>query len=298
MASEQKAQLGAVGRGEVWQFDPDKLIIVDTPGHPLFDKRGHLPPDEGLVQSFLAGHGQIMTIRVVYDGKDENGNPRVLVADGRQRVKAMREANRRRRAEMGAEAPVMNVRGEVSRGDDMKLRIWKIAANELRRPDPPILKAEKAQELLDNGLPMEQLPAVFGVGIQTIKKWLSLLNLADPIKAELVKGVVSTEAAALLIDLPREEQVTKYEVMKAEGTLRGREGLEAAEAATERLRPTRPKNPNVLRPKGKRDIEALLETLQTHPEDSHPKPVRILKWILGTGKLGKKWVGGDDEEES
>lgn len=298
MASEQKTQLGAVGRGEVWQFDPDKLILVDTPGHHLYDKRVHLPPDEGLVQSFLAGHTQILAIRVEYDGKDKDGNPRVLVVDGRQRVKAAREVNRRLRAELGPEAATMNIRGEVSRGDALKLRVWKVVSNEVRRPDPPILKAEKAQELLDNGLPMDNLPAVFGVGMQTIKKWLSLLNLADPIKAELVKGVVSTEAAALLVDLPREEQVTKYEVMKAEGTLRGREGLEAAEAATERLRPTRPKNPNVLRPKGKRDIEALLETLQNHPEDSHPKPVRILKWILGTGKLGKKWVGGDDEEES
>lgn len=294
MGSDQKATLGAQGRSDQFSWDPDDLIIIDTPGHPLYDERIRLPVNEALVETFLAGMPQIEPIRVRYNGRDaKTGKPIVEVVVGRQRVRAMREANRRLLAE-NPKAQKLLVRGEIVRSDDMKLRAIKVIENEQREADPPIVKAQKAQELLDAGYDVRQVATFMAVTPQTVTKtWLPLLNLNEEVRRELVKGSMSTQVALELATIPREEQTIKFETLKSEDKLFGRAGQDAAAEAVGRPKRARASSTTGGGVRGKREIQNVITRLEEHG-GQHPSAITVLKWVLHEGDLAQRWTGSDE----
>ena len=90
MAKNSVEAYGASGKTNVLSFETDALTIITDPAHSLYDERIHLPLDEAITLNIMA-LGVREPILVWKD--PETG--KVLVVDGRQRVRHAIEANRR-----------------------------------------------------------------------------------------------------------------------------------------------------------------------------------------------------------
>jgi ParB-like chromosome segregation protein Spo0J len=194
----------AAGRGNLWLFVPDELVLVDDKSDPLYDPRVKAPPDENLVRNILH-QGVINPVTIV-----KRGDQAVVVA-GRGRVKAAREANRRSRKAGG---PEIKVPCTLRRADGKGLMGLMISENEIRRDDGPTEKAKKAQGLLDAGYTEEELATVFGVTPQTIRNWLSVLEVSPKVRKAIERGEVAASIAPRVRNLPyakQEETIAKVQ---------------------------------------------------------------------------------------
>jgi hypothetical protein len=134
--------------------------------------------------------------------------------DGRGRVRAALEANRRLEAE--GKQPI-RVPAIVKRGQDAEMFGVLISANECRREDSPLAKSEKALRLINMGKSTAEVAIAFGVSRQSVESWLALGDVAEPVLQAVEAGEVSATAAAQLSGLAREKQVETFETLKAEG---------------------------------------------------------------------------------
>jgi ParB family chromosome partitioning protein len=189
-------------RLNAFSFDPDDLVIVgldtkDGKEHPLYDERIHLALEETFIRNVQAfGVLQAVTVR-------KNGDKAEVVA-GRQRVRAAREANKRLKA-AGCE-PIM-VPVMIRRGDDSRMFGVMISENENRAADDMNVKLDKLQRYLATGKDENDAATAFGVSLQTIKNWLSLLEAAPQVRKAIDTGKISPTAGMKIARLPREQQV-------------------------------------------------------------------------------------------
>jgi ParB family chromosome partitioning protein len=212
------AELGADRTASVSVIDPDKLVIVgldthhesadaDQSGHWAWEQRAFNAPDEDMVTEAMEIGIQV-PILVVRDGDHP------IVFDGRQRVIAAREANRRLR-EAGREP--IRVPFLIKRVDEGKATLIGVILNEHRIEDDVLTKASKAQSMLDMGLPVARVAASFRVDKQTIDAWVSLLSLHPDIKGRLRAGKIGITACARLATLSKDEQLEELEKLLASG---------------------------------------------------------------------------------
>ncbi len=194
-------------RSDAFTLDPDNFTLVTDPNSPLYDPRVHDEPDEALVRNIMV-YGVIEPVIIRRNGSS------VEVVAGRGRVKAAQEANRRLVAE--GKQPI-RVPAILKRGADADMYGVLISENECRREDNPLIKAQKAQRLIDMGRTTEEVAVAFGVTRQAVESWLHLHDVADPIRQAVEAGEVSATAAAQLSGLERDRQVETYEALKAEG---------------------------------------------------------------------------------
>jgi ParB family chromosome partitioning protein len=193
-------------------IDPNHLVLVgadteDTEAHPLFDGRVLAPLDENFVRNVMM-HGVLEPIIV-----RENGDALEVVA-GRQRVRAAREANIRL-AEEGREpilVPVLAPRA----GTDVEHYAVAISENEIRADDSPTQKAAKANRLIEmlggeSPASIAQAAIIFGVTQQTIRNWLALSGLAEPVQSLVHTGQLTATAAMQLAQLAPHEQIAAAE---------------------------------------------------------------------------------------
>lgn len=253
-------------------LDPDDVVIVglddgEGPDHPLFDERVALPLDEALVRNIMV-FGVIEPIVVRKNGTF------VEVVDGRQRVRAAREANARLR-EQGSEP--LNVPAIVRRGDNGQI-MGVMLSTFLRQDDTPIAKAQKVARYLDTGKSEAEAALVYGVSTQTIRNWLALLELAPRVQAAVTAGQIGAAAALELRDLPHREQESKVEAIVANGA--------AASAGEMR----RQRKARAAKPAAENDTErakvvsriVLRKVAESEKFDSLPDEARaLLLWILG-----------------
>ena len=94
MSKDTRVANGATGKTDLLLFDPDTLVIVEDEGSALRDDRAKLPYDERLVLSMMV-RGVLQPVIVRKNPETD----RTEVVDGRQRVKACREANKRLKKE-------------------------------------------------------------------------------------------------------------------------------------------------------------------------------------------------------
>lgn len=192
---------------------PEHLVIIgldtdDDASHVLHDPRINDPIDEKMVLNIKAyGVFEPVLTQKLPDG-------RVVVLDGRQRVRCAREANRRLKAE-GAEVmriPVANPK----RGDLATATGIMISSNEIRRDDSMAVKAAKAQKLHNQfGRTVEEIAVMFGVSNVTIYSWLKLEDAAPEVQKAIEDGELSTSAGVKLATLPQAVQVEKLAQLKA-----------------------------------------------------------------------------------
>jgi len=268
MASKKNSKdvYGAKGKTNVLMFDPDDLVIVDDPAHPLFDERAKLPVSEALVRNIMH-HGVLETI--IVRKNPETGKTEVVA--GRQRVKATREANKRL-LDKGCE-PIM-VPATVRRGDDGMLAGVMVSENEIREEDAPLGRARKMEKLLAMGKSEEDLSILFGCTRPTIKNTLALLECCADVRKAVDKGQINVTMAYELSKLEAEEQRNKLASVISAGakatTKHGRARL-MKEAAGKSSAPT------------KRQIAQYRENVaeQAAEGEFRNATLLMLDWVLG-----------------
>ncbi|WP_175663079.1 ParB/RepB/Spo0J family partition protein [Burkholderia ambifaria] len=220
MAKNSIDAYGAAGKSNVLFFDPEALTLIVDPAHPLFDRRALLPYDEAMVRN-IRHRGVLETILVHKD--PETGE--VIVVDGRRRVIAAREANRRLRDE--GLPPVM-VPALPKRGKKAELAGMMVATNEHREHDSPINRAEKMQRLRDLGYDDEQIAAEFRVEPPTVAASLRLLDCTAAVRDALEADQITVSHALKLAKLSPDKQREKVQAVVAAAD--GKEGHEKARA--------------------------------------------------------------------
>lgn len=191
---------------KVVYIEPTNLYIVglddesdesSTITDPLFDERVGLELDENFVRNIM-----VYGINTPVLCRDEAG--RTVVVDGRQRVRAARQANRRFKdaGEVQLKVPVI-----IINGSDRRVQGIMISANEQRRDDGVLVKAKKAVRMLDLTGSKDEVCIAFGKTAQTINAWIRLVNAVTEIHDAVEAGTISATAAIELAGLPRGEQV-------------------------------------------------------------------------------------------
>lgn len=325
MGSSAMQITGAKGRKDVVMFNADELVIIDKPNgpdgkkHPLYDERVNLPVSDTLIRSIIKyGVRDPIEVRSVVSA---GGKTVAEVIDGRQRVRATREANRRIAAEAekaGTEpvfvlvpAMVVNGRNDATMADLMVLK------NEQRQSDPIAVKAAKLQRLLDYGRTLEDCEIVFGVSKDTLENWLQLMNMDEQVLSAVNKTGKRGDGLPMVVALdlarlPREEQKPTYDKMLAEGkvagtaafdfldqelaargmttTSRGSAAKERAAAKKGGKTKAAKEDAETVRMQSRKAIQTVLANIRDAEKDDRPEATRVLSWILGEGTLGARWT--------
>jgi ParB-like chromosome segregation protein Spo0J len=224
------------------------------------------------------------------NGTTPKGEPIVEVIDGRQRVRACREANRRRIAE-GLEP--WTVPAKRKRGSDADMMAMMIITNELRFADSPMDRARKIQRLVDlhgdeNGI--DEAVEVFGLTRTTVKQYLTIMDLHETVQKAVDSGELAIVHAVELQTLKREEQPAALETMREAGTMKGASAAEAVQTLTGKGRGKTGEEGEVKELPTKpwlRRLQAELEAMKNDGEDVE-QPLQVLKLVLE----GKKPRGG------
>lgn len=190
-------------------LEPEELVIVGGDGpndvddktedgetHFLADERVKYPLSEEFIANVMALG---VKKNVIVTKIEERG----YVIDGRQRVRAAREANKRLAA-LGE--PPMRVPVTQQKGEEPLIMMVGVSTNEFNHGDSQMVKARKAQRLRDRGLTDEEIATAFGVTTKAVGNWEKLLGLSAPVKKAVQTGSISASAAAQLHDLPADAQ--------------------------------------------------------------------------------------------
>tara|TARA_R110002110_G_scaffold198832_2_gene409419 strand:- start:4647 stop:5534 length:888 start_codon:yes stop_codon:yes gene_type:complete len=197
-------------RFDAYRVDPSKLVIIgldtnDDGDHPLYDERIKFKVNEALVRN-IKHNGVMMTVLVRRNG------PSFEVIDGRQRVRAAREATKRMQAEgLLTDDQCILVPCHLRKDDETSLAVAVVSTNELRQEDTPMNRARKALRLQKLGQDYDQIAEAFNVSIQTAKNWLKLFDLTPAIQKAVEFGKISASAAAPLTAFKLEEQDAKLQ---------------------------------------------------------------------------------------
>lgn len=279
--SEKKQALDGT-RLNAFAMDPEELYIVGLDGdegeeHVLWDERASAPVDQAMVDNILK-YGVLETV-VVRKTRLSDGEFRIEVVYGRQRVKWAREANRQL-LEAGSKdrvrVPVMLVRNT-----DEKAQAGMIEAeNGVRVVDDQMTKARKAQRLMTRQLMSEQEVAVtMGVSREAVRQWMVLLGLSKKLQGAVERGVLSGSTAILFNDLPHEEQDKRIEAAESLGVTITKS--EARRQRAERVEGRTSDDQTVrVKPVSARVLRKLLD--QEEFLAGLPREARfILKWAAG-----------------
>ena len=268
--TQPKATQGPARFKEAFLMNPNALVIAgldtpDGPNHPLYDHRAFLPVSEPLVRNMCHSgfaFGAVEATRI---------NGKYVVVDGRQRVKAAREASRRM-VERGL--PEMNVRVMVERGDKEDLFEIMVAANHFKQEVDPLSRAELiARYMSVFGKSIKEAALAFGLSTESIRQALKLLDLIEAVKDAIRSGTLSANKALGFAEMSEAEQEQALN-----------EALEGDESAEEiKAKAKRKKGKDASARPGVREIREALENgcrgkaLSAHAQHA-------LRWVLGEEK--------------
>lgn len=170
---------------------PESLLIIGLDveadsSHELYDERAYNEVNQDLVQNIMFS-GVIIPVSV----REIDGA--VFVVDGRQRVMAAREANRKF-TEMGLKERItvpVTIHGNVG-ADKSTIAARVVSANNFRTEDDIIKKIRKAHRLFALNSDMEQTAVICGVSVATLNNWFKLAQ-AD----EMVHNAVREDKITL-----------------------------------------------------------------------------------------------------
>ena len=263
---------------EAYHCLPDGLVLVDDPASPFYDKRIKRPVPEWLIQS-VQELGVIEPIEVMRDGA------RLVVDNGRQRVRACREANKRL-LKAGKEPHHVTYVIKKPRDGDAGILGLARAAN-LHVEDSPIERAEAAARLVEvaqnGGMSAGEARAFAasrcGVSGQCVANWLALLNCASTVQKAVDAGEIPETCARDLAKLPREKQTAALDAMRAKGVMRGN-GATRAVAAIKRGKAV-PGKTAAKRMQNRATIQQLADMLAERELKSEGNAaLAVLQWVL------------------
>jgi ParB family chromosome partitioning protein len=258
-------------RGTIFMIEPEEFTLITDKQHPLYDPRVEKPLRESLVVNIMK-RGVRLNVRATKIGDQ------VIVVDGRQRVRAACEANKRLKAE--GMKPLL-VPTLITHGEEKELFNESVFLNEQREDDDPFEKADKARRMLTMGYDEKDIAESFGVNPLTVKNWLRLFELDGEIRNAVRSGKVNVSSAIQLADLPVAEQKSALETLIATGPTVAN-AAKIARGKTVSEKPSRP---------GLAVLKATLEHSENIPDDCKA----ILDWIVGniqtsTAKKKLDWL--------
>lgn len=258
-----KTAIEGASRLNAFLIEPEKLTIISDEKHALYDERIKLPIDEKLVLNIMAFNVK----QPVFVAKDGN---EIQVVDGRQRVRAALEANKRlvKDGKEPLRIPVM-----LQKGDDADLFGVSIFVNELRQSDGPLIKAAKAVRFLAMGRTEEEAAVVFGVTPAAIRQWVKLFDLAPQVRAAVNAGEITASAASKLAPLKKAEQVEELRKLTADGKkTTGKKAAVAAKKARGQVAIEKPST---------KLLKRLIAYSTNNEKGIGDDDITLLKWVLG-----------------
>lgn len=258
MAKNSIDVYGSTGKTNILTFLPEQLHLVTDPEHPLFDERVFLPVDEAMVLNIM----ELGVLQSIIVWKDPESGKTLVVA-GRQRVKAVLEANRRL-AEKGKSpllVPAVPRRGRTAH----QVAGGMISENEIRKPDTPMGRANKMVAALNQGRTEGELALLFGCSQAVVRDTLAIFDCTSTVKNALEAGSITLTHVKTLAKLAPEEQRSKVaELVEATKDAKPHE-RSRKQAAVMGERP---------RVKSRKQILAALEQAQGDY-------AAALRWVLG-----------------
>ena len=272
--SKPKKKTPRISGASIPSCDPEDLVLVmdeNGPHGELYDDRVHLPVSEALVLNILE-HGVIEPAKVLRDGN------LLYVIDGRQRVKATREANRRLKADKCK--PIL-IRYVAQRAVGVKA-LGIMASTFIRQEDTPSSRAKKMQKHVEMGQSEAQVARDFGVSVATVRSHLALLDAAPAVQRAVNHGELPATVAKTLTRLPRAEQGAALAKLKEEGATKGKRALAAAARVTGDGASEKTHKPSML---GAKAIAGIAKRLRSHPFDGGYTPsvaaAMVLDYVMG-----------------
>ena len=271
----------AQGRQDLFRMNPEALVIVIDKAHPLYDERANLDLSEHFVSSIME-HGILEPVLIRKNG------PLFEVMDGRQRVRGAIEANKRFSG-AGSDKVVL-VPVIMRRENDIDAAKVMIAANEIRQADTPLVRARKAQRLLDLGALLPEVARQFGIAVDTLNENLQLLNTSSEVQAAVESGEVPATAASAVASLPRSEQKAAMVSIRAQGlNVTRRTVRDKVKAKQEAKRTGAPEREVVQAPR-KKVLTAVADAFAEDDRQIAQHMYALMTWML-TGQGAKKAPG-------
>jgi ParB family chromosome partitioning protein len=272
---------GADSRASHMMFTPESLFMSSDPKHALYDTRADLPVSSDLVASIkLRG---VVTPIIVWRDPDDG---KTYIVNGRQRVKALVEANRQL-AEEGQ--PAKLVAAVAAKGKASDVLATMVIANAGAQEVSPIEKARLAQRLQVSGGYTDEHVAIFlHVSRSGLKNLLSLVeSTTKEVQAAVASGALPVTAAYKLAKQAPEKQREQLGLMMTAIPA----PPDGAEASSKKAKPA-----------GKRAVAAAQRaavgevTMRRRPEiqakldelvecySEADELITALKWVLGERK--------------
>ena len=268
-------------REQVFKLDAESEVIIigldtkDGPEHVLYDERIHLPLDTDLVENILLVGKVLEPVSVRKNG--DKGE----VVFGRQRVRAVREANKRLLKNGAKPEQLIKVPCQLDKSNDLQLLLRMMSENVQRRGDTPMARARNIQRCLDAGASEKDLAIVFKLSVQHLKAQTALLNLDKSVQKMVDDGKLPATAAANLAGLSRDEQKSEAEKLVAQGTTTVAAAKHAAKKAGVRKRGG--DESAVVQAPSKRALRRVIEANAALPskEQLDPEFIRGVRFALG-----------------
>lgn len=194
-----RTNIGAEKRGDLFYFDPRRLVIVTDKTHPLYDERVDLPLSRAFVDS-IAELGVLEPVIVRKNG-EENGEPIIEVVDGRQRTRAAIVVTTERE-QAGADIVLVPCKFHVGDASTAML-----VANVMRQDDVDLVLASKIARHISHGHSLADTARNIGRTIRETEDLLSLHGLSPEAKAACEAGLITRPTAIDMTRLPDTEQV-------------------------------------------------------------------------------------------
>lgn len=272
-------------------FLPEELTLVTDKSHPLYDERINLPIEETMVANIMA-FGVIEPVIGYREGE------KILIGDGRQRVKHTAEANKRLKKE--GKEPI-KIQVAFRRGVGATQMGVMIAANTRAADDGPMVRAKKASRYIEMGRTEEDAAIAMACSHQTIKNYLALLECCAKVQAAVESGKVPAMVAKKLHKLPVAEQEAALAEMLATGATKGARANAIADKATKKPKKAKKRTVDVdaeedetdeeeeaphVSQLGKKLIQGISKRLKSHPFDDGFGPSALAAMVLDyvTGK--------------
>lgn len=252
------SQMEGVKRTDAFAIDPELCVIITDPKHPRYDPREKLPVPESLILNIMSFGVKTPILITRKDDKME-------VVNGRQRVKAAIEANKRLKKAGGTQLRIPAVYDKAK--TDADLFASQIITNEHAQTDGILAKLAKVNRLRAFEKTTEEIANTFGVSKAAIGQWEKLNDCCPEVIAAVDAGTVPASAAAALSGLKVPDQKAKLAGLVAGG---GRITAKKAKKAASGDDSDEPK----------RISTALLKDYRNDP--NCPDDVKdVLSWVLG-----------------
>ena len=267
MPKASRDALNAKGKRDAYMFDPNDLVLVTDEKSPLYDERIHLPIDEALVANIMfAPNGTPQGVLEPINAMRNTETGKVEVIDGRQRVKAAREANKRLKKQ-GLEPVWVPCMLKKTTGHGAMGML--ISSNEHRQNDTPLGRAKKMQRYIDLGRDEAEIAVLFGISAASVKNQLSLLDAPAAVRNAVEAGKISTSDGYKLAKLePGDAKDKVAELIEHAPRTPGKKRSKNSKKAREIVGGKEPKISKKAEDAVATDIAAWLgETYEDLPED-------------------------------